>query len=88
MQRERKINCLIVLSFFDSFFQSNNNGNNAWRDPYGTSTTKNAQESNEWNGVPNENGQQDESNTWASGNQRYQYRQGSGNYRGSAAKSS
>lgn len=45
-------------------------------------SNKNPQESNEWNGVPNENGQ-DES-TWTSNsnsNQRYQYRQGSGGYR-------
>lgn len=68
---------------------SNNNGNNAWRDPY-SQNAKNAQESNEWNGVPNENGQSEDSNTWNSGNsnQRYQYRQGSNNYRGSGAKSS
>lgn len=65
------------------------NGNNAWRDPYTTNTNKTTQESNEWNGVPNENGQE-ESNTWTSGssNQRYQYRQGSGNYRSSASKPS
>ncbi|XP_055314162.1 caprin homolog isoform X2 [Sitodiplosis mosellana] len=65
------------------------NGNNAWRDSYTTGTNKNSQESNEWNGVPNENGQ-DDSNTWAGGNsnQRYQYRQGPGNYRSSASKSS
>lgn len=64
------------------------NGNNAWRDPY-TTSNKSSPESNEWNGMANDNGQ-DESNTWASGNsnQRYQYRQGSGNYRSSAAKPS
>lgn len=66
----------------------NSNGNNAWRDSYTSNANKNSQESNEWNGVPNENGQE-ESNTWASGNsnQRYQYRQGTGNYRSSSSKS-
>ncbi|XP_031627981.1 caprin homolog isoform X2 [Contarinia nasturtii] len=64
------------------------NGNSAWRDSYTTNANKNSQESNEWNSVANENGQ-DDSNTWPSGgNQRYQYRQGSGNYRSSASKSS
>lgn len=64
------------------------NGNIAWRDSYVTGSNKNSQETNEWNGVPNENGQ-DESNTWGGGNtnQRYQYRQNSGNYRSSGSKS-
>lgn len=57
---------------------------NEWRDSFSyaasTSTKSTNPESNDWNGMSDENGP-DDSNTWSSGsNQRYQYRQNSGRF--------
>lgn len=85
---EINTNKYLTKAYLTNMQLNYSNGNNAWRDPYSAASNKNSQESNEWNGVSNENGQ-DESNTWANGgsNQRYPYRQGSGNYRSSGSKS-